>query len=62
MGLSDGWLLAYEYPSLDRVESKQIFWEEEKEVQSSLINNRYYDGVETPSPSTLNGLLDKKKR
>ena len=31
LGLSDGWLLAYEYPSLDRIESKQIFWEEEKE-------------------------------
>ena len=26
LGLSDGWLLAYEYPSLERIESKQVFW------------------------------------
>ena len=26
LGLSDGWLLAYAYPSLERVECKQIFW------------------------------------
>ena len=25
LGLSDGWLLGFEYPSLKRVESKQIF-------------------------------------
>ena len=30
LGLSDGWLLAYEYPSLERVESKQIFWDDEE--------------------------------
>ena len=29
LGLSDGWLLAYEYPSLERVESKQIFWDDD---------------------------------
>ena len=29
LGLSDGWLLAYEYPSLERIESKQIFLNEE---------------------------------
>ena len=31
LGLSDGWLLAYEYPSLERVESKQIFWDDEED-------------------------------
>jgi len=31
LGLSDGWLLAYEYPSLERIESKQIFREKEEE-------------------------------
>ena len=25
LGLSDGWLLGFEYPSLKRVESKQVF-------------------------------------
>lgn len=30
LGLSDGWLLAYEYPSLERIESKQIFLNEEQ--------------------------------
>jgi len=25
LGLSDGWLLAYEYPSLERVDSKQVY-------------------------------------
>ena len=29
LGLSDGWLLAYEYPSLEPVESKQIFWDDD---------------------------------
>ena len=28
LGLSDGWLLAYEYPSLDRLDSKQIYQSE----------------------------------
>ena len=30
LGLSDGWLLAYEYPSLERIESKQIFKQKEE--------------------------------
>ena len=25
LGLSDGWLLAYEYPSLERVDSKLVY-------------------------------------
>ena len=39
LGLSDGWLLAYEYPSLERIESKQIFWEGSDEDEASLMNN-----------------------
>ena len=31
VGLSDGWLLAYEYPSLQRIESKQIYSTDENE-------------------------------
>ena len=33
LGLSDGWLLAYEYPGLERIESKQIFRVEEKQEE-----------------------------
>ena len=29
LGLSDGWLLAYEYPSLERVDSKLVYRAEE---------------------------------
>jgi len=25
LGMSDGWLLAYEYPSLNRLDSKQVY-------------------------------------
>ena len=38
LGLSDGWLLAYEYPSLERIESKQIFWEKWDEEEASQLN------------------------
>ena len=31
LGLSDGWLLAYEYPSLDRLDSKRVYMPHEEE-------------------------------
>jgi hypothetical protein len=49
LGLSDGWLLAYEYPSLERIESKQIFWEDEKEDQfEDLSFNSDFDSNQSP--------------
>ena len=39
LGLSDGWLLAYEYPSLERIESKQIFWEKWEDDEQSHLNS-----------------------
>jgi len=34
LGLSDGWLLAYEYPSLDRIDSKHVFMASNIELDS----------------------------
>ena len=50
LGLSDGWLLAYEYPSLERVESKQIFWADEEG-----------DGAEDRNMSQLGDLTEETK-
>ena len=36
LGLSDGWLLAYEYPSLKRLDSKQVYKSDEPDVLSPL--------------------------
>lgn len=36
LGMSDGWLLAYEYPSLERVDSKQIYFAEEERKEYSI--------------------------
>ena len=32
LGLSDGWLLAYEYPSLERIDSKQVYKREDLDI------------------------------
>ena len=44
LGLSDGWLLAYEYPSLERIESKQIFWEGSEDEPSQLNSSELGGG------------------
>jgi hypothetical protein len=43
LGLSDGWLLAYSYPALERVACKQIFWENRSSplFDSSLIETGF---------------------
>ena len=43
IGLSDGWLLAYEYPSLERVESTQVFYNVDD--SQSKFSKEYVDSV-----------------
>ena len=50
LGLSDGWLLAYEYPSLKRLDSKQVYKSDEPDVLSplNLCDNQSQDSfIET---------------
>ena len=37
IGLSDGWVLAYEYPSLERVESQQVFMDNEDDQSGGIL-------------------------
>ena len=55
LGLSDGWLLAYEYPSLERIESKQIFWADEangSDYSGSLSEREVNQEVASPISAT----------
>ena len=68
LGLSDGWLLAYEYPSLERVESKQIFWDDEEGsgVGDRLLSQMYDQteerkDFENEESSTSNGIEDNQQ-
>lgn len=38
LGLSDGWLLAYEYPSLDRLDSKRVYMPHEEEQDGIVMD------------------------
>ena len=57
LGLSDGWLLAYEFPGLERVESRQIYWEpdEDEDEKSNLSYNRETTEERSDSLSARSG-------
>ena len=57
LGLSDGWLLAYEYPSLERIESKQIFWPGQ-DGQSRMSGSFLEDNVVTDNNRISGGITE----